>query len=230
MVSCSALYSISARLAHSMGEPNEPFGGLNVIFAGNFAQLPPVSAKGLYSPDSSVSPLIRSKMSILDQKNTIGKIIWQQITTVVLLKQNMRQTANTPDDEKFRSALTNMRFASCTKEDLQYLQSRTIGNGPNRPSFAHQKFRNVSIITAFNAQKDKINELGTAKFAKEHGQDLTTFYSDDSVAVNAGDGERKPKDVRKRHTVKCGRSYQIIGSNSCGMRILASLVNIFLVN
>jgi hypothetical protein len=83
------LYSISARLAHSLGEPNKPFGGLNVIFAGDFAQLPPVSAKALYSPDSAVAPMIHGKMSILDQKNTIGKIIWQQITTVVVLKQNM---------------------------------------------------------------------------------------------------------------------------------------------
>ncbi|KAJ7304793.1 hypothetical protein DFH08DRAFT_654203, partial [Mycena albidolilacea] len=177
-----------------------------VIFAGDFAQLPPVSAKALYSPDSSVAPLLQSKMSILDQKNTIGKIIWQQITTVVLLKQNMRQTANTPDDEKFRTALTNMRFASCTKDDLKYLQSRTIGNGPGRPSFARAEFRDASIITAFNAQKDKINELGTAKFAKERGQVLTTFFSDDTVAVNAGDSERKPKEARKRHTVKARRT------------------------
>jgi hypothetical protein len=59
MVSCSALYSISARLAHSLGEPNEPFGGLNIIFAGDFAQLPPVSAKALYSPDSAVAPMIQ---------------------------------------------------------------------------------------------------------------------------------------------------------------------------
>jgi hypothetical protein len=94
MVSCNALYSISARLAHALGEPNEPFGGLNVIFAGDFAQLPPVSAKALYSPDSTVAPMVYSKMSILDQKNTIGKIIWQQITTVVILKQNMRSQAH----------------------------------------------------------------------------------------------------------------------------------------
>jgi hypothetical protein len=136
-------------LAHALAEPNEPFGGLNVIFAGDFAQLPPVSAKALYSPDSAVSPMIYGKMSILDQKNTIGKIIWQQITTVVILKQNMRQTADTPDDVKFRTALTNMRFACCSKEDLQYLQSRTIGNRPGQPTFTRKEFRNVSIITAY---------------------------------------------------------------------------------
>jgi hypothetical protein len=108
MVSCNALYSISARLALCLGEPNEPFGGMNMILAGDFGQLPPVNAKALYSPDSAVSPIIHAKQSILDQKNTIGKIIWQQITTVVILKQNMRQTAETADDIRFRTALTNM--------------------------------------------------------------------------------------------------------------------------
>jgi hypothetical protein len=130
----------------------------------------------------------------LDQKNTIGKIIWQQVTTVVILKQNMRQTASTPDDEKMRTALTNMRFAACSK-DLQFLQSRTIGNQPSSPTFYRKDLRDVSIITAFNAQKDKINELGSVKFATEHGQDLITFSSEDSIATNAGETERKPKEV-----------------------------------
>jgi hypothetical protein len=121
---------------------------------------------------------------------------------VVILKQNMRQTACTSDDERLRSALTNMRFASCSKEDLQFLQSRTIGSQPGRPTFNRRELRDVSIITAFNAQKDKINELGSVKFAKEHGQELITFYSDDSIAANAGDTARKPKEVRRRETVK----------------------------
>jgi hypothetical protein len=146
--------------------------------------------------------MIQGKMSILDQKNTIGKIIWQQITTVVVLKENMCQTASTPDNDRFRTALSNMRFASCSKSDLDFLHSRTISNRPGRPTFKRKEFRDVSIITAFNSQKDKINDLGSAKFAKEHGQDLTTFYLNDSIASNAGDTERKPKEVRKKRTVK----------------------------
>ncbi|KAJ7305395.1 hypothetical protein DFH08DRAFT_651059, partial [Mycena albidolilacea] len=173
-----------------------------MIVAGDFGQLPPVNAKPLYSPDSTVSPIIHAKQSILDQKNTIGKIIWQQITTVVILKQNMRQTAETADDVRFRTALTNMRFAACTNADLQYLESRTISKRDNRPNFSNLEFRNVSIITAFNAPKDKINELGSHKFAEETGQVLTSFYSNDTVADNAGDSQRKPKNVRGRQTVK----------------------------
>jgi len=44
---------------------------------------------------------------------------------------------------------------------------------------SNKKFRNVSIITALNAQKDRINELGSVRFAAETGQTLTDFYSID---------------------------------------------------
>jgi hypothetical protein len=45
------------------------------------------------------------------------------------------ETKYTPDDEKLRSALTNKHFASCSKEDLQFLQRRTIGSQPGKPTF-----------------------------------------------------------------------------------------------
>ena len=42
MLSCCDMYLISARLAHIMNNLDVPFGGLNIIFAGDFTQLPPV--------------------------------------------------------------------------------------------------------------------------------------------------------------------------------------------
>ena len=42
MLSCHDIYNISAPLAKAFNEPNKPFGGLNMIFSGDFAQLPPV--------------------------------------------------------------------------------------------------------------------------------------------------------------------------------------------
>ncbi|KAJ7431708.1 hypothetical protein B0H11DRAFT_2261533 [Mycena galericulata] len=50
MVSCASLYEISAKLAHALQLPDQPFGGMNMIFAGDFAQLPPVMAQPLYAP------------------------------------------------------------------------------------------------------------------------------------------------------------------------------------
>ncbi|KAJ7938554.1 hypothetical protein B0H13DRAFT_1587555 [Mycena leptocephala] len=135
-------------------------------------------------------------MTIPKQKSAIGKIIWQQFTTVVLLKQNMHQTKNSEGDEKLRTCLANMRFGACTQSDLDYLRSRTISRRPGHPTFEDPRFRYVSIITALNAQKDKINELGCKKFAEETNQTLTHFYSDDTLATNAASEGRRPKKAR----------------------------------
>ena len=70
-----------------------------------------------------------------------------------------------------------MQYASCTSEDIQFLRSQIAGKGPSQPKLADKKYRNVSIIMAFNAPKDRINQLGSERFAKDTGQTLTHFYS-----------------------------------------------------
>ncbi|KAJ7936540.1 hypothetical protein B0H13DRAFT_1853272 [Mycena leptocephala] len=40
----------------------------------------------LFAAERDVSSVRHTKMSVLDQENTIGKIIWKQVTTVVILK------------------------------------------------------------------------------------------------------------------------------------------------
>jgi hypothetical protein len=40
-LSCHDLYKISLYLGQALNRPEEPFGGLSRIFAGDFAQLPP---------------------------------------------------------------------------------------------------------------------------------------------------------------------------------------------
>ncbi|KAJ7307863.1 hypothetical protein DFH08DRAFT_639660, partial [Mycena albidolilacea] len=85
-----------------------PFGGINIIVAGDFAQLPPVGSPSLFCGDRlQVPDAIQPKMTIGKQKNAIGKIIWQQFTTVVILKQNMRQTKTSEADENLCTLLLN---------------------------------------------------------------------------------------------------------------------------
>ena len=84
------------------------------------------------------------------------------MTTVVILRENMRQKTQTPEDAKLRTALENMRYAACTPEDIIFLKTRIAGRRPEQPKLSSKEFRNVSIITALNAQKDRINELGSA--------------------------------------------------------------------
>ncbi|EAU85285.2 hypothetical protein CC1G_07555 [Coprinopsis cinerea okayama7 len=49
MISCTDMYNISTRLSKVTGVSDEPFGGINMIFAGDFAQLPPTGGQYLYS-------------------------------------------------------------------------------------------------------------------------------------------------------------------------------------
>src|ERR1700722_14160865 len=49
MVACDDNYKISSQLAKGLNEFGMPYGGINMIFAGDFAQLPPVFGSPLYS-------------------------------------------------------------------------------------------------------------------------------------------------------------------------------------
>jgi PIF1-like helicase len=181
MLSCHDMYNISAQLAKALNIFDVPFGGLNIIFAGDFAQLPPpMQSHPLYS--EGVHSKTDAALKPLTQEAVIGKALWHQITTVVILRQNMRQLNTSEDDVKFRTALENMRYKDCTPSDIEFLKTRVAGFGPNSPKLSDKRFKNVSVITALNAHKDALNILGSENFAKETGQTLTHFYSIDTLA------------------------------------------------
>ena len=107
MLSCQDMYKISCQIAKSLNVHDQAFGGMNMIFAGDFAQLPPVMGKApLYS--GTVGTRTHSQMSVSDQESAIGKALWHQVTTVVILRENMRQKGMTPEDIKLHTALENM--------------------------------------------------------------------------------------------------------------------------
>ena len=197
MLSCHDLYKISAKLAKAMNVYDLPFGGINIIFAGDFAQLPPVGGAALYS--GTVGTQVHSGLTPHAQEAAIGKALWHQVTTVVILRDNMRQKTQTPDDALFRNALVNMRYGKCTPEDIRFLRSRIAGNHLTQPNVASKNFRNVSIICGIHSQKDQINLLGYERFASDTDQRLTNFYSIDKWGK-----ERKSLGkckVKTKHTV-----------------------------
>ena len=204
MLSCRDMYLISARLSQLLNNLDTPFGGLNMIFAGDFAQLPPVIGHehaALYSRTAG-----NNAVSLREQEAAIGKALWHQVITVVVLRQNMRQRTQTPEDVKFRQALANMRYKACTPADLIFLRSRVSSRLPGRSHVTEKQFRNVSIITTLNSQKDEINRLGSERYADETKQQLTHFYSIDSVFAGNGDedveGRKDTTTARGKRTIK----------------------------
>ena len=178
MISCHELYAISSRLSQATNVHDKPFGGLNVILAGDFAQLDPAKGAALYS--GSVSMINKARQKPREQMNTIGKLIWHQFTIVVILKENMRQRNQTDDDAALRRALVNMRYGACTTEDLNFLRSRVVPLNPKIPNLTDPQFRNISVITPLNVQKDRLNERGCIRFGSDTEQSLEHFYSVDS--------------------------------------------------
>ena len=177
MLACHDLYKISAKLAKSLAILDLPFGGINIIFAGDFAQLPPVGGASLYSGE--VGTQVDSSLTPHLQEAAIGKALWHQVTTVVILRENMRQRTQTDMDASLRKALVNMRYGACTPEDICFLRTRIAGRRSDQPKVASKDFRNVAIICGVHTQKDMINQLGCERFAAETGQSLTNFYSID---------------------------------------------------
>jgi hypothetical protein len=182
MLSARDLYRISNQLSKIFNTPEDSFGGLNMVLSGDFAQLPPaVGGEGVSLYSRSIGAVASN---IKSQEEAIGKALWHQVTTVVILRQNMRQKVQSALDNQLRTALENMRYKACTAEDIGFLKTRISSNLPNRASICDDKFRNVSIITAKNLHKDEINKLGAIRFSQETGQTLSHFYSEDSTNIN----------------------------------------------
>lgn len=69
-----------------------------------------------------------------------------------------------------------------------------------------KQFRNVSITTTFNSQKDEINRLGSERYATETKWQLRHFYSINSVFAGNGDKNvercKSITDSSQKHTIK----------------------------
>ncbi|KDR72200.1 hypothetical protein GALMADRAFT_1343753, partial [Galerina marginata CBS 339.88] len=75
-----------------------------------------------------------------------------------------------------------MRYASCTTDDVKFLKTLVIdSNSANGSCFNKKKFQSTAVITSLNSQKDRINEIGAIKFAKDNKRKLHHFYSVDSI-------------------------------------------------
>lgn len=81
--------------------------------------------------------------SVKRQEAAIGKALWHQVNTVVILRQNMRQHNQSAEDSMMRTALENMRYRACTPEDIRFLRTRIADKGPNDPKLAQKRFRQV---------------------------------------------------------------------------------------
>lgn len=132
MLSCHDIYRICEQMAKAFNINDIPFGGKNIIFSGDFVQLPLVSGKEsalLYS--GTIGAYAHLGLKVYDQESAIRKDLWHQVTTIVMLQQNMRQNVQMKEDTKFHTALENMRYRNCTADDIAFSKTHISGPGMN---------------------------------------------------------------------------------------------------
>lgn len=123
MLSKTFLATLSRNIAIGMEgssgfRPGQSFGGLNVILCGDLHQFPPVACgkrEPLYYPISTKDPMDAQ----------IGRRIYEEFTTVVILKEQMRVT-----DPIWRDFLVHLRYGRVETRHLSMLRTLLLKRPP----------------------------------------------------------------------------------------------------
>ena len=142
------------------------FGGVNILFFGDFFQLPSVSKLDLW----------RNKLGRWQQ----GHDLWRSLNAVVILTQQMRQA----EDSEYAGAMARLRIHEPTDEDIMMLNSRIGAPIPDSPS-APIVVRRHFVRHALNLQKLKETAATTntsithckAEVISNHGLAMHQLYS-----------------------------------------------------
>ncbi|CAD6970879.1 unnamed protein product, partial [Tilletia controversa] len=101
---------------------DEPFGGINVIFAGDLCQLPPVASSPLYTVKSGAaqSAEVRTKIEL-------GRAAWLQLVEVVDFDQQMRMK-----DPQMAETLSRLRLRECTEAYADLFNGNVLRSRSNK--------------------------------------------------------------------------------------------------
>ena len=134
---------VDKRLRQDTGKLDEPLGGMSVILFGDFAQLPPVGDRPLFSPASN------------QQLPFHSFTVYRHFTTVVILQQIQRQCGTNPKDQAFRELLTRLRNGKVNKDDWELLLSRSPDQVHNYSQFKDdvRLFYDKKSVAEYNHSK-----------------------------------------------------------------------------
>ncbi|KAE8231254.1 hypothetical protein CF326_g3731 [Tilletia indica] len=161
MTSCEVLSDIDQALRLGTCRPNDSFGGLNVLFAGDFCQLPPVASVPLYTKTSSraLNPETRTKIEL-------GKAAWRTVNEVVEFVEQMRM-----QDDEMSALLSRMRVRNCNTADVSLLNQSVLRRTVNDLSLKNHGEAIVlaqtnEAVRVFNHQKAASQALGRSEVVR----------------------------------------------------------------
>jgi hypothetical protein len=131
------------------------FGGLPVvILIGDFFQFPPVRGPALWK---------EPRRGAVDEEN--GRLLWHQFKQVIILDEQMRQSADAP----FRDLLSRARTGILTETDRSVLNSKII------TSLTSPQLEDAITVVKLNSLRHQINRVRIEQFARARSQKVFIF-------------------------------------------------------
>ena len=115
MLDCKVIEDLHKQLTIAKAKPEVEFSAMNMIFVGDFLQLPAV-----INPDLYRDTVTRRH----------GHQLWRSLNAVVILKEQVRQAG----DPEYAALLSRLRIREPSNEDIETLNSRIGEKLPNMKS------------------------------------------------------------------------------------------------
>ena len=161
------------------------FGGINVIICGDPHQFPPVARplhSALYYPSDQVRDSIDSQL---------GRIIYEEFSTVVTLKEQMRVT-----DSVWHKFLQHLRNGHVQERHLSLLRSLIVGKSPQmNVDFQEEPWSSASLVTPQHAVRTEWNEAATRKMCSKTHSQLFVCTANDTIGG-------KPLNLHERYALE----------------------------
>ncbi len=163
----SVLHKNLVRAKHTL--PTVPFGGVDIIFCGDFNQFAPIRASALYygaDSETETKPVVRQS----DIDREFGCSLWNQLTDVIILTEQ-----NRVKDKSYAQLLTRISKGECSQADYDLLKTRLISN----VNMHEQKFKEAPFIVPGNELRREINKIHANWNSNMIGQKLRISVADD---------------------------------------------------
>ena len=176
LLSAELLSEIDAALRFAKEKPDEWFGGIIVIFAGDLYQYPPVCATPLYKP---IPPYTKTSNNQISSR--LGRLAWKSITKVVTFTKQKRMET----DAEYANAVTHLRTRECIPEDIDLFNTRVIKSSTNENGIdmaSDQNF-NATAIVRTNLLRETMNLQKSQTNSSTYKLPLITCAANDACST-----------------------------------------------
>ena len=168
-----------------------PFGGLNVIFTGDFGQLRPVRDPPLYSHKLVDDPGFEDCRGLSGISALIGANLWRRVSTVVLLNINQRQAG----DKTYADLLSRVRIGEVkgpdgnrSTSDFAILKTRYADRLAENGLL---NFQDTPIVVGRRKIRDLLNLRIMGHYAHRLNATIHLYHAKDKIDGQLVTGDRR---------------------------------------